>query len=58
MFKLHPPPPPPWKESPLSPGNPPLKTEILSSPLFENLVGGSMPLPQQKEGEGVCVYTL
>ena len=35
------------------PSNPPLKTEVLSSPpLFENLVGGSTPPPpsQQKGG--------
>ena len=35
--------PPPWKKSP--PSNPPLKIEVLSSPLLENLVGGSTPPP-------------
>ena len=39
---------PVWKRSPpLFPSNPPLKMEILSSPIFENLVGGS---PQQYGG--------
>ena len=35
---------PPEKSHPLFPSNPPLKSEVLSSPpLFENLVGGSTP---------------
>ena len=38
------------KVTPLFPGNPPLKTEnLLSPPLFENLVGGSTP---QQKGVG------
>ena len=39
------PPPPPEKSHPLFPRNPPLKVEVLLSPLplFENLVGGSIP---------------
>ena len=36
---------------PLVPSKPPLKIEVLSSsPLFENVVGGSTPPPPQQEG--------
>ena len=42
---------PPEKVNLLFPSNPPLKTEVLSSPpLFENLVGGSTPPPSKKGG--------
>ena len=47
--------PPPTLSPPLS-QQPPLKVEVLSSPVFEDLVGGSPPLPpsppllQQKGG--------
>ena len=41
------------KVTPLFPINPSLKVDVLSSPpLFENLVGGSTPLPLQKGGGG------
>ena len=36
------------KVTPRIPSNPPLKTEVISSPLFENLVGGSPP--NRKDG--------
>ena len=39
------------KVTPLFPSNPPLKVEVLSSPLFENLDKGST-LPWQKGGGG------
>ena len=45
--------PSPLKITPLFPSNPPLKTEILSSPtfyLFENLVGDSSPLLRRLGG--------
>ena len=47
--------PPTEKNTPLFSSNPPLKVEVLSSlPLFENLVGGSNPLPSRKGGGGAC----
>ena len=45
---------PPEKSHPFFPSNPPLKIEILSSPLFKNLVRGSTPLQQK----GVVVHTM
>ena len=53
------------KSHPLFPSNPPLKTEILSSPhFFENLVGASpsppppSPLQQKGGGEGCTLCLL
>ena len=41
----------------LFPSNPPLKIEVLSTPpLFENLVGGSTPLPRAEKGGGGARY--
>ena len=40
---------PPAKSHPLFPSNPPLKLEVLQTPLFENLVGGST-LPTAERG--------
>ena len=47
---------PPEKVQPLFPRKPPIKIEILSSPLFENLILGS---PSSSEiGEGVHTMYL
>ena len=47
------------KIAPFFPGNPPLKIEILSSPLFENLVEDStLPPSSRKEGGGKGVDML
>ena len=45
---------PPEKSHPLFPSNPTLKVKVLSSPFFENLVGGSPPpsRPNAERGEG------
>ena len=45
---------PPGKSYPLFSSNPPLKVEVLSSPPFENLVGGPTPLSPE-EGRGGCI---
>ena len=50
MWKLLPP-PPSEKIHPLFPSNHPLKAEVLSSPSFENLVGGSTPPPNPQPAE-------
>ena len=47
---------PPKKNHPLIPSNPSLKIEVLSSPLFENWVGGSIPL--QQKGAGGAHYVI
>ena len=62
MWKLQT--PPQKKVTPLFPSNLPLKAEVLSSPLFENLVGVSTsrppppPPPSRKGGEGGAHYGL
>ena len=47
----------PEKSYPLFPSNATLKVEVLSSPLFENLVRGSTPLPPYIKG-GVPTMNL
>ena len=55
-----PPPAPPEKSHPLFISNPPLKVKVLSSPppLFENLVGGSIPPADRGKGGAPYGFTV